>query len=171
MTQPEPGPAIYIVEPSELSLPRAALIELMQAVLAEGMPFHFRAKGWSMTPFIRDGDVVCVSPLPEAGPDAGDVVAFIRAETGQLLIHRVIATEGETYAIQGDNAPGAADVKVLRQEILGRVTRVTRNGRGVRLGLGPEGRLIAVLSRTGRLPRVRSLLGPLVRPFCRRPAD
>ena len=167
MTRPEISPPIRVLEGSELSLPRAALIELMQAALAKGAPFRFRAKGWSMAPFIRDGDVICVTPLPEAGPAVGEVVAFIRAESGQLLVHRVIARERGAYTIQGDNAPGAADATVLREDMLGRVTQITRNGKDVGLGLGPERRLIAVLSRAGWLLPVRLRLAPLLRPFVR----
>ena len=149
MTQPESSPALNIIKGSELPLSGQVLVELMRAVLTKGAPFRFRARGWSMAPFIRDGDIICVSPLPEAGPAMGEVVAFIRAGTGQLVVHRVIGRERGAYAIQGDNTPGKADATVSQEDILGRVTRITRNGKDVRLGLGPERRLIAALSRAG----------------------
>jgi hypothetical protein len=155
-------------EPNLLSVSGPALIDLMQPVLAEGRSLRFCAKGWSMAPFVRDGDVICVSPLSQAGPSVGEVVAFIRADTGQLVVHRVIAREGESYAIRGDNTPGMGDGAVRRQNILGRVTSVTRNGREVGLGLGPERRLIALLSRAGWLLPLRDRLAPLFRPLLRR---
>jgi hypothetical protein len=154
-------------EDGELSLPRDALIDLMRAVLDKGTTFQFHARGWSMAPFIRDRDVVCVSPLALQEPSVGQVVAFVRAASGQLLVHRVIAAGPDGYRIQGDNTPGMADAAVARQTILGCVTRVTRNGREVRLGLGPERRLIAAFSRAGWLQpacaRLASLLSPLRR--------
>ena len=47
--------------------------------------------------------------------------------------------------------------------ILGRVTRIERAGRRVRLGLGPERALIAVLSRRGLLRPLGLRIGPLLR--------
>lgn len=145
-----------------------ALIDLMQAVLARGRPFRFRAKGWSMAPFVRDGDDICVSPLSPDGPSAGEVVAFVRPESEQLVVHRVIARGREAWVIQGDNTPGMADVAVPLENILGRVSQVTRNGRAVWCGLGPERRLIALLSRAGWLLPLRNRLAPLFRPVLRR---
>jgi len=168
LTQPEFGSALHSIEGGDLPLSREALVDLMREVIAKGAPFRFRAKGWSMAPFIRDGDVICVAPLSQAGPAVGEVVAFVRADTGQLVVHRVINRGREAYAIQGDNTPGVADVSVLREEILGRVIRVTRDDQGVWLGLGPERRLIAVLSRSGWLLPVRSRLALLFHPFVRR---
>jgi hypothetical protein len=66
---------------------------------------------------------------------------------------------------QNHNTPGMADATVSQEDILGRVTRISRNGRDVRLGLGPERRLIAVFSRAVRLFPV---LSRLARPFARR---
>ena len=63
---------------------------------------------------------------------------------------------------------GPADASVPREDILGRVTGITRNGKDVRLGVGPERRLIAVVSHAGWLLPVRSRLAPLFRPLARR---
>ena len=65
---------------SELFLTGPVFIELLQATLAEGAPFTFRARGSSMHPFIKDGDVITVSPLGEDSPGLGDVVAFVQGE-------------------------------------------------------------------------------------------
>ena len=48
----------------------------MRAVLEKGRAFRFEARGTSMLPLIRDGDVVTVTPLSGGGPRTGDVVAF-----------------------------------------------------------------------------------------------
>jgi hypothetical protein len=50
---------------SELFLTGPVFIELLHATLAKGVPFPFRARGSSMHPFIKDGDVITVSPLGE----------------------------------------------------------------------------------------------------------
>jgi hypothetical protein len=132
----------------ELPLSGPALSALLQAVLQRGVPFRFRAKGFSMSPFIKDGDVITVSPLAGARPRLGEVVAFQRNGSDALVVHRVVGWRGDSIAIQGDFLPAADDI-VPRSRILGRVKRVERGGREVRLGLGPERAVIALLTRSG----------------------
>ena len=152
---------------SGLSLSGKALIELMQAVHAKGLPFRFNAGGHSMAPFIRDGDVICVSPLASRAPGPGDVVAFIHPKTKLLCLHRVLSVHGDRFLIQGDNMPEEPDGMIPLEAILGRVTRVERAGRKVRLGLGPERFLLALLSRRGLLAAIRRYAGPLYACFSR----
>ena len=128
----------------------------MQAVLARGKSFRFRALGWSMLPFVQDGDVISVSPFRDSQPGVGDVVAFMSPQTHRPIVHRVIARQGERYLIQGDNLSGISDGFIPRDDIIGRITRIERGGRDVNIGLGPERRMIALLSRHG-------LLGPVLR--------
>lgn len=133
----------------------------MQAVHEKGRPFRFNAGGYSMAPFIRNGDVICVSSLNSCDPGPGDVVAFIHPDTGSPCIHRVLSVRNGRFFIQGDNMPEKPDGMVPREAIFGRVTRVERAGRRISLGLGPERRLIALLSRCGGLALVRRFGGPL----------
>ena len=135
-----------------------SLLFLMQEVLSKGASFRFRAKGWSMTPFIRDGDVVTVAPSAKVRPSVGKVVAFVQPDTGRLVIHRVIGRQGSAFLIQGDNASGHPDGFVYVPAILGCVTQVVRRNRRVYLGLGVDGYIIAVLSRNGRIQNIISLL-------------
>jgi hypothetical protein len=144
----EPPPAENVLE---LAVSGEDLHQLMKAVLARGGVFHFRARGWSMTPFIRNGDTITVAPVSMEAPAVGKVVACLQPATGQLVVHRIIARQGAAYLVQGDNAAGQPDDLVAPQDILGCVTRVERDGRRVYLGLGPERRLVAYLSRSKRL--------------------
>jgi signal peptidase I len=140
-------PRLFIVKAQELPLSGQVLLELMRAVLARGVPFRFCARGWSMMPFIRDGDVITVSPLLPAQLGIGEVVAFVSPETGKLVVHRVVARRGKTWLIQGDSIPEREDELVPSENLLGRVTRIERNGRHIWIGLGPERYGIAWLSR------------------------
>ena len=141
--------------PGTLTLSGAAVREFLAAVLERGVPFRFTARGYSMHPFIRDADVITVSPLGGRAPRVGEVVAF-RSGEDRLVVHRVVAagdagpdpTEG--YLIRGDNCP-EADGRMPPEAVLGVVTRVERGGRPKRLGIGPEGVLLARLSRAGAL--------------------
>ena len=160
----EPAPFVKYNEEGTLSMP--VLIELLQAVLDKGKPFRFEATGGSMSPFVRDGDVITVSPLSDTSPRLGDVVAFIRPESGKLAVHRVVGKWDGSYLIRGDSAPDSADL-IPRANVLGRVTRVERDGKRVYLGLGPERYLIAFLTRRGLLWPLLLPVWRLVRPVVR----
>lgn len=162
MKSQEFKPTLFSRKGGDLSLSGPALVELLRAVLDKGAPFRFRAKGFSMYPFIKDGDVVTVSPLPDTSPSPGDVVAFIRPETEKLVIHRVARKRGDSFLIKGDNTPHA-DGLIPEANILGCVTEVERDGKNVFLGLGPERFLIALLTRKGRF---FTLLLPVCRLVC-----
>jgi hypothetical protein len=153
----EPAPFVKYDEEGTLSIP--VLIGLLRAVLDKGKPFRFEATGGSMWPFVRDGDVITVSPLLDISPRLGDVVAFIRPESGKLVVHRVVGKCDGSYLIRGDSASNCAEV-IPRVNILGRVSRVERSGNRVYFGLGPERHLIAFLT-------CREPLWPLLLPVWR----
>ncbi len=133
------------------SLSGSALAEVAREVLARGRSFRFLAPGTSMSPFIRDGDVVTLVPFDAAACAPGDVVAFVQPESGRLVVHRVVAVAGDRCRIQGDNNP-TEDGDFPFGSIIGTVARVERAGKVVRLGLGPERIIIALLSRRRWLP-------------------
>lgn len=166
--QPFEPPQLFVVQAGELPLSGHALLELMRAVLARGLPFRFCARGWSMAPFIRDGDVITMSPLRRSPPGLGEVVAFVRPQTGNLVVHRVVARCRAASLVQGDAESGYPDPLVLQESLVGRVTRVERNGRDAWLGLGPERVLIAWLSRLGQLTPLRGRIAAWRRPFLRK---
>jgi len=139
-----------IAEDCEWSISGAALAELLQDVLRKGMPFTFRARGFSMSPFIKDGDDITLFPLNGISPGLGDVVAFIHKGNGLPFIHRVIGKKGNTYLLKGDNTT-ETDGLVSESDILGCVRMVERRGLRVFFGLGPERFLIAYLNRRGIL--------------------
>lgn len=147
----------------ELTLPNSVLRDLMQAALERGAIFSFRAYGWSMSPFIRQGDVISVYPIQDRKPTVGQVIAFIQPGTHALLIHRVVRIQGTKYLIQGDNMPGLNDGLVPEENILGCVTHVRRNGKNAWYGQGMAGYFIAYLSRLGLLALFVSLLNRLFR--------
>jgi hypothetical protein len=108
-----------------------------------------------MSPFIRDGDVLTLSPLKGYVPQLGDTVAFISPATESLLIHRVIGKRsGSRLVMKGDNLL-EDDGPVPMMNIVACVLRVERGGKEASLGLGPERVLIALLNR-------RRLLAPLL---------
>jgi signal peptidase I len=143
-------PALFRRKDGELALSGPVLSELLRAVLEKGVPFRFRANGFSMSPFIRDGDVVTVSPLFDVTPRLGDVVAVIEPGAGRLVLHRVVGKRSSSYVTKGDNI-AKEDGLVSIENILGFVKKVERKGERVGVGFGPERIAIAILNRRGLL--------------------
>lgn len=111
-------------------LPERSVVELIRAVHEKGASFRFMASGNSMCPSIRDGDVITLSPLRSIPPIPGEVVAFLKPETGKLIAHRITAVVNGAFRIQGDNNP-EPDGIVPASRLLGVITRVERGGRDV----------------------------------------
>lgn len=138
------------------TLSRARLHDLLHRLLDEGLAVELRIAGASMSPFIRGGDLLTLIPRASRPVRRGDVVAFL-ADGRSLVIHRVVAADGETVRTQGD-ALRSSDRPVALAEVLAFVSRVERRGRTVRLGLGAERAHLAWLARRG-------WLAPLLRPW------
>jgi signal peptidase I len=143
----------------DLNRPRPSLGDnypvagLMRAVLEKGKAFRFEARGTSMIPLIRDGDAVTVGPFAGAEPKVGDVVAFADPEGDRLRIHRIVKAGDGTFLLKGDHDPGG-DGLFFREAILGRVSRVERGGRAVRLGPALRSPALAWLSRSFLITRL-----------------
>ncbi len=58
-----------------------------------------------MSPWIKDGDVIRIVPLPGSRPALGDVIAFVNPASAHLTVHRVVARRSTEYLIQDDNLP------------------------------------------------------------------
>jgi hypothetical protein len=119
-----------------------------------------------MSPFIKNEDVVTISPLKQKRPGLGDIIAFVRPEKEGLCVHRIVRKKDGLYVTRGDNR-SETDERVPIKNILGTVTRVERGGNRVFLGLGPERLLIAFLGRRGLLFPLLLPLWRVLRPLIR----
>lgn len=99
-----------------------------------------------MNPFIKDGDVVTIKPIGKTKPRIGKVIAFIHPNTKRAILHRIVKKKGGHYITKGDNTL-EKDGQIPAQSILGLVSRVERNKKSVRLGLGPERYFIVFISK------------------------
>ena len=135
--------------------------QLSAELLGCGVSIRFRARGTSMAPLIREGDLVTVRPIGSGCARVGDVVLF-RAEEGRAMVHRVIrhgANGGLSwYTIQGDRVD-RPDGTFDDAQLCGRAVEVCRDG--VRIDLErPAMRLLGWLAvlharlRTGRDERL-----------------
>jgi hypothetical protein len=112
-----------------------------------------------MSPFIKNSDVVTISPIVDSSPRFGDVIAFIHPKTDKLIIHRVVRKIENACLVKGENTL-EPDGLIERRNMIGIITRVERKGKKVLFGLGPERFLIALLTR-------KNLLLPVLRPVWR----
>lgn len=166
MKCPADSPIGFSEQGGELLLSGPALVEFIKAVLGKGAQFQLRAGGFSMSPFIRDGDVITISPLSGCSYRIGDIVAFVRPGTGGLCVHRLISTGNNSFLTKGDNA-FSDDGCIPAENLLGRVTKVQRDSRSVLLGIGPERKILALLTRTGIGLLLLGIGRRFVRLFCR----
>ncbi len=123
----------------ELRLDQDDFAGLSAQILRQGGSFQFRAHGSSMTPFIRDGDLLTIEPVDAARLQPGDV-ALYRTHRDRVVAHRVVGrtTEGGELRLEtrGD-ARLASDSPVPASRVLGRAVRVQRGDRAWRLDRGP----------------------------------
>lgn len=157
----------YTTDGGELSLSGLGLAELLTAILEKGKEFRFRARGSSMWPFLKSGDLITVSPLTAKRPGLGDVVVFLRPSSGRPVVHRIVGKKDGSYLIKGDNT-AEYDGLMEEKDILGRITLVERGERRISYSLGPTRFLIAGMSRSGLLPYLRPVKKKIVRFFKRR---
>jgi len=147
MKSPNLGrPGIVVRKKGEISLDGESIKALLKEVLQRGKKFRFQAKGFSMQPFIRNGDVITLAPLVDRTIQIGDVGACEEPVSGKLIVHRVVGKKGAQYLIKGDNA-FKIDGLVDRKAIFGRVVKIERRGKTVSFSLGPEKKTVAMVSR------------------------
>ena len=119
---------------------------LARELLTAGNSVRFRAKGSSMRPFIREGDLVEVMPVGLADLRPGDVLLFGSGK-GQLMLHRLvqIRRKGDqtTLVLQGD-ANRYPDGTVLPEQVIGRAVAVKRKTKQWHLD-GPAARVLAAV--------------------------
>jgi len=130
--------------------PNKRFSALMKAVIKEGNAFRFRAAGNSMNPFIKNGDIITISPINNRSIITGDILAVSIPTDNHLVVHRVVSRKKDLFLLKADNCKDP-DGWIPSFHIIGSVNKIERKGYQIHLGLGLEKRLIAVLSRVNIL--------------------
>lgn len=126
-----------------LTLKADQLLDLAEEILGRGQALRFRAKGWSMHPFVLDGDVLTVVPAGDA-PRLGDVILF-RTPRRRVVVHRVVRMRPRGVVTKGD-AASDLDGFVPFEDVLGVVSAVDRRGSRARLDAGWQRRLAPLVA-------------------------
>lgn len=137
-------PSLFSKKQEDLTLSSQALNELLLAFRERRIPLRFKVKGLSMSPFIKDGDVIIISPANVSTLRRGQIVAFSDPETKKVRVHRIIKKKQGYLLIKGDNTPWP-DGYIPQKNVLGYVSSVERQGKSKSLGMGPERILISYL--------------------------
>jgi len=91
---------------------------------------RFRARGASMQPLVRDGDVVLVRPVAARAVRVGDVVLF-KSSPEHVVVHRVIRRSGDqngyAFQVKGDSL-SRPDAVIAEAQVFGRVDSIDREG-------------------------------------------
>lgn len=125
--------------------------DIAKAVTEKGKKFRFLARGFSMSPFIKDGDLITVSPLKERRLKKGDIVAFYDPDKNhKLCVHRIISIKNDVCQIKGDNLH-SPDGFFSQDKILGMISEASRDGKKIIFGIHTGKKMIALFSRGGFL--------------------
>ena len=118
---------------------------IMNAVLEKNKPIRFKASGSSMSPFIRDGDIITIKSKKNYHIHCGDIVIFNHPTSNKLAVHRVISRKARNYLIKPDNG-NKPDGWVNLKNIFGYVIQVERRNRNIRLGIEYGKSIVAWIS-------------------------
>jgi signal peptidase I len=105
-------------------------LELSKEILGHGLILRFQARGQSMFPAVRDGDILTVRPAAPYEIKQHDIIFFHTADS-RVVAHRVtkkIQIEGRIILLtRGDFFRGLNE-EVFFEDVLGKVSDIERNG-------------------------------------------
>ena len=125
--------------------------------------------GRSMSPTLRQGDLVVLEAGRKRPIRRGDVIIFSRPGETSHIVHRVEAAVGDGFLTRGDGSSALDDWIVTPDQIRGRVEHIIREKHLMRVPRGPlpaAARLRQTLDRIDR--KARHCLGPVYHHFARK---
>ncbi len=126
--------ALQSAHEARLDLAQEARLNLAAEVLHRFGEVRFVAHGSSMIPSIYPGDLLTVHSESIVKARCGEIVLFLLG--GRFFVHRVMRKWPErnriVFATRGD-ALSQEDPSVDGSQLLGRVTKIVRHGKNVRI--------------------------------------
>lgn len=122
------------------------LCELVREALEKQGKFVFRARGFSMMPFIEDGDEVEIEKAAFEDARFGDVMCYAvpqpESPMPALRVHRVLWKTKDALLVKGDTL--LYSEKILPPQVFGKVTAIQKK-RGWRKGKPSPAYILASL--------------------------
>lgn len=116
-----------MAEVEELLCSGSEFYKLGRDLTGSGFTFRCQVRGRSMFPFLRDGDVIQVTPSGIEDLQLGDIIFYRSGD--RMLAHRVVGLittcEGKSARARGD-AFLQEDPPVTEEDLVGRVELVSR---------------------------------------------
>ena len=101
--------------------------ELAAEVLRSSGKLRFPVIGWSMLPSVFPGDTLLVESSDSSDVAEGDIVVF--RSYCRLVAHRVIRGSKMAGLVTQGDALSVPDAMVRKEEMLGKVVGISRNGK------------------------------------------
>ena len=128
--------------------------ELAADSLRSSGALRLQVTGWSMLPAVWPGDTLMAERANFNTVSEGEIVLFVRDR--RLFAHRVVASSHRDGSLQlvtkGDAMP-SVDAPISEAELLGKVSRIVRNGRSIdpSRSLRISERVVAALVRSSEV--------------------
>lgn len=130
-----------------LILENADFFQIAQEFLESGQQVKFTLKGFSMLPFLRQGDAIWLEAAKYSELRTGDILLV--KWKGLFILHRLVFRNRTQLYLAGDNNLFRIE-KVSCEDVMARVTRFERKGKQV--------------SAAGAEQRIRGILWFMMRP-------
>lgn len=101
-----------------LQISNQEFFALAEKMLLQGKPVDIRVKGNSMRPFLSEGEIVTIVPLPTTRKLSKGIIILTKTNLKKVMMHRICRIEGETITMQGDGNLRQKEV-IHRSQILG----------------------------------------------------
>jgi len=124
--------------------------DLFTELLRRDTEMRFEARGWSMHPFIRDGDLITIEPIGYEQAEIGDILAYQNLKSKKITVHRLVKKNNDgqqpILITKGDaNTKLIHDLPMCSCDyILAKVVTIERGGKIIKLK-GKSYRLSAYL--------------------------
>ena len=110
---------------------RIEFAQLANETLQNGHAMRFKALGSSMTPFIRNGDILTVTPTNPKKLRISEII-FYKTKSGNAIAHRILRIKQTinqlTFNTRGDASAGTYET-VEQNQVMGKVTTINRNNK------------------------------------------
>ncbi len=122
----------------EIGLDRIELELLAKEITGRGGFFNFKARGFSMYPFIRDGDILTIGPVNTNELKLGDIILY-KSFDDRIVLHRFIGRvkigNDEMLKVRGDALMGKPEY-IVASKVIGKAFKQQRDSKVIDLQRG-----------------------------------